>query len=929
MVDLLKQIIDVLPEAQKIAIKSLIDRKKKTGEAASLRSQQQQAELIFSRISSSLGSKVLKPRYASSGSKISSFDHNKNMEEIYIDLNALYLNIDSISKQGSAQGITLNSEYEKSKAAIHKLLNDVSVFSLRKKYPEFNDVKVIDFNVSSNQTKRSPSAEISSKTRLLQLKPITFTRAHLTDRGTRHTKVYTKTYARGIKGALAKTFTPDLMVDQRPETFWGTLVMSDMPISQEFDIATSNSSSTRIGVDGPVTEIYLQFSHIELVNTVRLLPFSEFPLQIIDVAYRSSPSSQIFTQIQDFYPSSTLDWEELNFESVYAHEIKITVAQSNYKKVSYHLPKHLTINTDLFQQIFNKRTTDAIDNGLVPDSDALLSVLSSISSYAAASQLLQDILVASGADSIQYPETKFYDDAVKVINEVYSTLDPSITSKLINPGDLYTEQQTELIEINKYEYILGMREVEVGYTLYSPTAYYESAKYSSQATISEIAIEVDERHTEFETPWESDYRKTSVEWEIDLGDGRRIPIHPRNIVDEIDSIPSVKDERIYFEQSQNFALTRLGGYYSEVYRLKKDGNLVPSTEYSVTKITGSTPRLKIQLTGSWNDNSIYTVDYAVDPDSYNVQVLDKFNSVPIPSPEVFNSLGSDNELSLSKYPFINYEVVNLTGYFSKDGQDNSWVFYPPQRDVSSGQLRITPTIFDDVGNMLQTGSLTGFTISGLWGEHSGEAPLLLAGNAGLSSSYFGSINGVSFGYYTKVQDSYNLAEVSQFLTSTGFLLANPFEATLDQLQRWDAYSTGVVFVGTLTGSNISGYLQVDYKLGIGVKTDDQVFALSENRYTPILVKVGGVVAKNITDYETLQHPSFSMSNSRDNEYQYIHAGRKLYFNQPIKGQEIRVEYNWVTDYVSLLGTLRCNKMFNPDVTPKINNVRILINNFVI
>lgn len=929
MSDLLKQILSVLPQAQRRAIKSLIELKKKLGETPTTRSQQDQATRLYARIKSNLGNMLLTPRYAVPDQKISSIDHNKNMEDIYLDLNALYLNIDQLGKNNSQQSVLLNSEYEKSKAAIYKLINDVSVFSLRSKYLDFNEVKSIDFNINTNQTTRYPSADINPKTRLLQSKAINFTRAHLAERGARHTKVYTKTYAKGIKGVLSKAFTPSLMVDQKPETFWGTLVMADSPIAQVFDITTRNGDVTKLGVDGPVVEIYLQFSHIEQINTVRFLPFAEYPVDIIDVAYRSNPTSQVFYQIKDFNKSTTLDWEELNFDSVYAHEVRITIAQTNYKKVLYHLPRQLTINTDIFQQIFNLRSKNTIDNGLVPDSDALLDILRTTSTYTRAIELVDDLYTVAGVDSIIYPESKHYDSVLQIFNEIYGTIDPSIVETVTNNiSQLNPVQQDEIIEINKYEYVLGMREVEVGHTMYSPVAYYMSDKYSTDATVSEVAIEVEERHTPFVTQWETNYQKTSVEWDLDLGNSRKVPIHPRNIVDDVDGIPAVKDERIYFESSLNYAYTRLGGYYSTVYRLKKDGNLIPPTDYSVVKITGATPKLKITLSTGWLDNSVYTVDYAVDPDSYRIQVLDKYRSEPLASPEVFTTLGSDNDLNLSKYPFINYEVVNLTGYFTQDTKDNSWTFTPPQPNIVSGQLRITPTILDSFGSVIQTGSLTGYTMTGVWGTNSGVAPTILTGNPNISSAYFGSVQGVNFGYFVRPMDSHNLAEINQFLNGTGVELKNQLTVTVDQLSRWDINQTGVVFVGSLVPP-ISGYLQVDYNIGIGIKSDNQVFALSENRYVPIVVTVGDIVANNITNYATLEHPSFSVANKKDKQYQYIQAGKKLYFNQPIKGQEIKVQYNWLTNYISLLGTLRCNKISNPDLTAKVNTIKILINNLVI
>jgi hypothetical protein len=128
MVSFLEKIISVLPESQKVAIKSLISSKIKSGELNSLRARQDEANSIFNRIKTKVNSVLLSPRYVSKGDKISSSDHNQNMEEIFIDLNALYATVNDIYNQSKKQSIVLGSDYQKSRAAIEKLINDVKVY---------------------------------------------------------------------------------------------------------------------------------------------------------------------------------------------------------------------------------------------------------------------------------------------------------------------------------------------------------------------------------------------------------------------------------------------------------------------------------------------------------------------------------------------------------------------------------------------------------------------------------------------------------------------------------------------------------------------------------------------------------------------------------------------------------------------------------
>lgn len=928
MVNFLDKILSVLPNSQKIAIKSLIAAKTKAGELPSLRSRQDEVSSIYNRIKSNLSKVITSPRYAVKDAKISSSDHNMNMEEIFLDLNSLYSSIDYLSNVTKQQVVNLNSDYYKSKAAIEKLINDVKVYSIRKKRPDFNEVKLIDFNAASNQSKKQPIAEVNPNIRVLELKPLITNRMHLLNRTTRNTKIYTKTYSTGLKGDLNSLFPIENIVDQRPESFWANSILADSPVSQKYQKNTG-TEEYQVAVEGPVVEVYFKLSHTEKINTIKLLPFAEFPIRIVDISYKPSASSQTFLPIEGFSETTTLDWEEYNFNPILANEIRITIAQENYKKISYLLPKSVVTNRDLFQQILKSRATKLLSNNNF-DSDFTLYVLNSISSYSSAMKNLEDLMVDSGLDLTIQPSLEYYAKFSDIIKQAFSSLSPEESVRIANQlssNEPLQQPDSGNVTVTKYEYTLGIREVEINYQLYYPTCFYESEKFLPQATVSELQIEVDDHHVGTRTPWQDDYRKTSIEWDLDIGDGRKIPIHPINQVDSVDSIPCVRDERINFDLSSYKGQTRLGGYYSTPYRLKKNGDLIPNTFYNSIRVTGSIPKIEVELNAEYFDtNSIYTIDYAVDVSSYNINILDRFNSEPISNPEIFTGVGSDNEIKLSKYPFINYEVINLTGFFSRDEITNSWKFLSPVTNAFSGQLRIKPTIYDNVGNVSQAGSITGLLITGSWGEQSGIAPATLSGN--LSLNYFGEIQGVEFGYFLKIMDSNIYAEVDQFSNAHGFLLTQPIEVTEEQVQRWDTYNTGSVFSGSLS-TPVTGWLTVDYSIGVGVKTDGHVFTMSDITYNPLTVTVGSKEAKNITNYETLVHPAFSISSSKDNDIQYIHAGNTLYFNQKINNQEIRVTYNWLTEYIKLLGTLKYNGSVNPGLTPKVNEIRILINNLVI
>ena len=934
---LLEQIISSLPEAQRLAIQSLLQSKRKSGYLRSLRQREEEAQRLAASLRGKLGKQIFDPKYPSPGDMISSEKHNTNLEGVYLDLNALYTHIEQLAKQGRHGSVTLASEYSKSRAAVEKLITDVKSFSLRKKFPEFNEVKVLDFNSSRNLSTARGAAEVNPQTRLLELMPLVSTRAELLNRGSRSTRVYTRTISPGIRGALQRNFPPELMIDKRPETFWGTLILSDSYIDQVYNQVTSGGLATSTAVRGPVVEVYLRFSHAEKINVLKLLPFAEYPLRLLDISYRSTASTQVFTAIENFEEVSTLDWVEINFTPIFAHEIRVTIAQENPRKVLYHLPKKIVSNTDLLYEIIRIRAENLVGAAVI-NADIHRDLLSLIDSYTSALDAVEDLLNLAHIDLAFTPDIEYTEDFITIINHVLKDIDSDSKVNIINsyldepeegPGE-------EIIEVKKYEYILGIAELEAGYVLYAPTSPYESESLGVQATVSEIQLEVDERHIQTETAWESGMQFSSTEWSIDIGGGRVLPIHPRNVVDDqfTAPLPAVKDERLLFDRNNRVAFTRLGSRFANLTRLKKDGQVIPTTDYAVERQIASIPNLKVTLSGQWFDeNGVYTTDYVVDKDSYDIQILEQFNSRVLDSPEIFTEFNTDNDIILGKYPYIDYEVINRTGVFDKDLDTATWKWRAPQADKTTGQFLCYPTIIDAQGAQLTTGSYLGATVTGTYGTQSGLGPLLLFGNSGLASGFFAT---PEFGYYIALSDLSTAWEISGFSETRshfqgnldGFTGLSFIDIPVLTKSEIEGLPSGA-FSGDLGSTPATGFIVVDYTLGVGLKTDDQVFSFANPEYTPVIIKVGNTLATNITDYEALEHPAFSISSLSDNNYEYIHAGNRIYFSQSNKGQDVSVSYRWITEYVKVLGTLRCNKALNPDITPKVNEIRVLTNNLVI
>lgn len=93
-------------------------------------------------------------------------------------------------------------------------------------------------------------------------------------------------------------------------------------------------------------------------------------------------------------------------------------------------------------------------------------------------------------------------------------------------------------------------------------------------------------------------------------------------------------------------------------------------------------------------------------------------------------------------------------------------------------------------------------------------------------------------------------------------------------------------------------------------------------YEPVVVKVDGILAQNLTDYRNRIQPAFVDSRDEIVVYQYVHVGNKIYLCRPVKNSMVEVSYRWIGQYTKLVATLRGHQpVYNP-YTPLLHNFRI-------
>lgn len=905
--NLLDKIANLIGVGHRDSVKAIIATLKKRGELKSSRDIETEAKKLIQLVQNN--KQIFKPRMVESFSKINSSDHNANMKSVFMDLNAIYKQTEYVGGVQEKQKSTVIDEFTKARAAVLKLINDARVFALRNRRPEYDDIKLVNFNISTNKSKNIPVASVDPDSRLLKLPAIANRRAHLPLRNTRSTRLSAKTYG-GQTGQLGKQFSPYLAVDTKAETFWAEVIYSDVPIQTQYQRWGPNQDGEMVEfINGPYTVLTLSYNAAEPVNQVRLFPFSNHPIKVVEVTYRPNAASKIRYQVQGFRVEESLDWIEYNFESVTATDIQIVLAQENYRTLNIKVPKSVLYATDLLLRVQEDRRKEIQE---IPD---LLNVgiEGNYSIYNEAVKDLSELMVNKDLQKTATTEIDLAGKIIMSIGESMAVFNPELKS-LLEDVSSYTstlpkDLAADIESFSKYEYILGAREVETNYVVYSPVGYYESEKFVPKATVINVELEVDERHPLFRTQY-GDIQKTSTEWEIELAPDRRLPIYPSNF--EEDGFLKVTGERLFIDPYSALGYTRFPAAMSFASLRANDDLLIAGTDYTISWSTSFEGRLRVSIsTSTFDTNKIYTIDYFAHPDSKSIDIISRFTDKALAVPDVFDGTTNNNSITLSTFPFVNFTIINSDSFVFSDNY-NGYQYTPPTGAYTTGLIRLYPEWVDDNGALITglSGAFSGVAVSGQGIDWDQLNPSYLEAPYGYQLN-IPAVNGASY----MISDIVNSGNI-----------------TLDTIPR---LYTGLVgneiplsgFSGNFTGTPPSGYIQVPYSIDVVYIAGDLTYSTNSSVYQPLEVFVGGKKAKNITSYQSSEQPAFNVSNTIDGEYEFIHDGKTLYFNQATTS-EIRAMYRWMTQYVKVNAVIRANKPISPTVTPQVNEYRLLINTMV-
>ena len=603
-----------------------------------------------------------RPREIPEGDQLNSAEFTFEQQSLYMVLRSIYAQVTEIDATRRRHETIINESFSKSRSTILKAINDLRSFAFLQQFPEYDDVKFVDFNAARNLSEKGPLAEVDTESRFVRLATSSRTEARV-NRPNIKPKIDIFHLGGGNSQSMIQDFYPARMLDRDTTTYWADLIVSDGPIEQEY--ADSRGRSRRMY--GLISEVHIHLSEATRINMLRLLPFGEYPIRVIDIAYKESENAERWTPLPDFVEGDAgLDWIEVTFRSIQASIIRVTLHQANYVKGIYHLPATMVHNTNLLEHSIADSYRDRIGVSAISDPEVaqvaafpeLLGLLESLGEFDA------EILKIDLPEE-RVREHELTEGTLKALARVLSRPDISVAKDLLELIGVNTEEKKqELLEVETTEYLVGIRDLTISYMTYAPVSYYSSPKFVSSKTPVEVSLVSTEIHPTAQDQT-GKYRITGIDYDLDLGEGLRYPIHPANSV-------YVEDEFVFVDRHTRIGYTRfLPASVSVIVR--RNGVRVPTTDYSFVIDTGLDLG-KLTIVDNYASTAIYTVTYIPGTGASRIEIPTRINSSPIRIPESFDGTNESNRIITKYIPFVAWSIINDETNFEKRTGEGVWEY---------------------------------------------------------------------------------------------------------------------------------------------------------------------------------------------------------------------------------------------------------------
>ena len=229
--------------------------------------------------------------------------------------------------------------------------------------------------------------------------------------------------------------------------------------------------------------------------------------------------------------------------------------------------------------------------------------------------------------------------------------------------------KTDSLSLTKYEYQYGLKNLEIKHTQYANKSIYVSTPIQVAGNVMSVSLKATEEHPLFDgLNGKAADRQTSIEYYI-----ASVGMNPNPTLDEwLPILPEgqkeVRSELLLFGTARTAELrfpALIGAKSSPI--VYKNGLAMEADEWSF--IDGG---IGMQLLVEKDPTAMYTIDYTPNAEFYNPWNVDVNQATlkPISHTQVFEHGTNHNKtIVLEKYPYINYEKINMTENYDPNLSD--------------------------------------------------------------------------------------------------------------------------------------------------------------------------------------------------------------------------------------------------------------------
>jgi len=653
-------------------------------------------EQLIAELKDPLGEPMVQYRKAEKYSKISSKNYNNTMEEVFVDLGALFKQNNTISRVVKDHKLLNDAVLRDVRAALIKVKNDVMVYKVIKENKTgITDAKYNTFYKDDNQSIDPVyKAWVDTETDSVKL-PIGMDHSSVSINGVPMADIELYHYGGGIRGTLEKEdHRKERAIDDSDETFWGEVILTDEPVRQIYD------NTTRFGT---ICEIIIKLFRAELVNYIRYKPFCNYPLTISSIYYKEGENSSWNNlNITEITSTETM---EFNFSSQMMKEVKIVINQKNPSINTYKIPKRIINNAQLWQQIADREASISTSTDIpIQATQDMIDTVTGWQAYVDALEKYKDRLKEIGTPEKTDSLTEtIVDSATDVITETAKSGADTITMDLYNKK---SDINDELIEVRKYEYTYGAYDINIKRLWFLGDGEYISPKYEVNSPVMEAVLDATETLASGVT----------IEYQVATRDNEW-----RNI---LSASGYITKERLDLDP-----LTRIGylrfpatGSPTAVYR---NDEALPSNDYTYTASTS-----EIVVGSGWYvQGAIFTTSYepkgTSDAIPSGTMVSFANDALLSANESVIGGTSRERKVTLRHVPYADYEIINDTSDANKTSPNFTYNRGRWQNTSGAPKYEVATNGYYDV--MIAT--IDGYSTENKTDYYEDENPALVSYNA--------------------------------------------------------------------------------------------------------------------------------------------------------------------------------------------------------